>query len=72
MLKTCGSVVASSCGPSGQEGTATFSWSISPHPTAKKKHHAKKHHTKSHGHGKKGHKKKGHGQPGHKKKAHKK
>jgi hypothetical protein len=41
MLKTCGSVVASSCAPEGQEGTATVSWSISPSTPPKKKH--KKH-----------------------------
>ena len=39
MLKTCGSVVASSCGAEGQEGTASFSWSISPHSPPKKKGH---------------------------------
>jgi len=38
-LKTCGSVVASSCSPEGQEGTATVSWSIAPYTPPKKKHH---------------------------------
>jgi len=38
-LKTCGSVVASACSPEGQEGTATFSWSISPSTPPKKKKH---------------------------------
>lgn len=44
MLKTCGSIVATSCGPSGQkEGTASFSWSLSPAapPKPKKKKHHK-------------------------------
>lgn len=41
MLKTCGSVVASSCGPEGQEGTAHYEWSIKP-STSKTKHHKKK------------------------------
>ncbi len=42
MLKPCGSVVATNCKPEGQEGTATFSWSISPvrapEPPKKKGH----------------------------------
>jgi hypothetical protein len=38
MLKTCGSVVASSCGPEGQrEGSATVNWNIKPYPPPKKK-----------------------------------
>lgn len=38
MLKTCGSVVASSCGPEGQpEGNATISWGISPAAAPKQK-----------------------------------
>jgi hypothetical protein len=53
ILKTCGSVAASSCVPSGEEGTAAVSWSMSPQRAVKTKHNKAKRrrkgsHTKNH------------------------